>query len=102
MLQDMTVEGTAREWHDDLGWGVVDSAATPGGCWAHFSSVAVSGYRSLRPGQAVSLEYESFDQDGFQFRALRVWPSGMTPYEALLQDGSSPAYHSKLDLTFDE
>jgi CspA family cold shock protein len=30
---------TVREWHDDLGWGVLDSPETPSGCWTHFSVI---------------------------------------------------------------
>jgi cold shock protein len=44
----MESQGVVREWHDEDGWGVLDSEATPGGCWAHFSAVLVDGYRSLR------------------------------------------------------
>jgi cold shock protein len=70
----MTVNGTVREWHDEYGWGVIDSAETPGGCWAHFSVLEVPGFRTLLAGQAVRLEWESGWQDGDDFRALRVQP----------------------------
>ena len=33
------VAAIVREWHADLGWGVLDSPETPGGCWAHFSVI---------------------------------------------------------------
>jgi len=39
----MTVEGVVREWHPEQGWGVIDAQDTPGGCWAHFSRVAIDG-----------------------------------------------------------
>ena len=43
----MTTVGTVRRWHDEEGWGVIDSPDTPGGCWAHYSNVAVTGHESL-------------------------------------------------------
>jgi len=77
----MTTRGTVRAWHDAEGWGVVDSPETPGGCWVHFSHVLVPGHRTLRPGQEVELAVEPADQDGFTYRAVRVWPVGAEPYE---------------------
>ena len=78
----MSVSGVVRSWFDDAGWGVVDSEQTPGGCWAHFSHVAVRGFKSLVPGQAVELEWEQAEQDGFTYRAVRVWPSGEKPADS--------------------
>lgn len=93
--------GEVRTWHDEEGWGVVDSPATPGGCWTHFSHVALPGYRSLRSGQPVELEWEPADQDGYAFVAVRVWPRGQPPHDAAAA-GSSSAYHSELTITLDE
>ena len=69
-------EAVVRFWLDEEGWGVLDSSATPGGCWAHFSAVESDGYRRLAAGESVDLEWErpGFDQDGYDYRALRVWP----------------------------
>jgi CspA family cold shock protein len=72
-----------REWHADLGWGVLDSAETPGGCWTHFSAIetpyvgSVDGgevyeYKSLSTGEVVELEWEAPGQDGFDYRAVVV------------------------------
>ena len=63
---------TVREWHDEEGWGVLDSAETPGGCWAHFSAIEMEGFRSLTAGEKVTLEWEAGEQDGFQYRDVRV------------------------------
>lgn len=68
------VEAVVREWHDEEGWGVLDCAQTPGGCWAGFSAVGIDGYRRLSAGQRVWLEWETAEQDGFTFRAVRTWP----------------------------
>src|SRR4051812_32542200 len=57
---------------DDEGWGVVEGADVPGGCWVHFSAVDVPGYRTLQPGQAVVVDWEERDQDGFAYTATRV------------------------------
>lgn len=62
-----------REWRSEEGWGVLDSEQTPGGCWVHFSHLEMQGFRELRPGQQVHLEWESVtNQDGYTFRATRV------------------------------
>ncbi len=98
----MATRGTVRSWHADDGWGVLDSPATPGGCWAHFSAVLVPGYRALEPGEAVELTAEAGVQDGYAYRAVEVWPAGQAPVRT--DDrcvGPSPAYCSALTLTFD-
>ncbi|WP_030441566.1 cold-shock protein [Actinoplanes subtropicus] len=77
----MSVLAVVREWHDDEGWGVVDSPEVPRACWVSFAHVRVAGYRSLRPGQPVALEWEPAEQDGFAYRALRVWPWNSEPVE---------------------
>jgi cold shock protein len=67
----VAVEARVRVWHDDEGWGVVDSPETPGGCWVHFSHVDIEGYRSLRGVDTVELEYREVPQDGYRFAAVR-------------------------------
>ena len=78
----MATLGTVRDWTDDEGWGVIDSSATPGGCWTHFSHLAVPGYHTLRAGQVVEMEWETPGQDGYPYRAVRVWPQGHEPADA--------------------
>jgi len=70
------ITATVREWYEEEGWGVLDSPETPGGCFAHFSDIEATGYRTLSAGQRVQLEWEApgFQQDGYDFRALRVVP----------------------------
>ena len=102
-----TVLGRVREWHDDEGWGVLDSDATPGGCWTHCSAVLVAGYRTLAVGQEVRLEPEVADQDGYAFRAVEAWPAASTPVRDLPQSSGSPdgtgdgAMRSSVRITFD-
>jgi len=84
----------------DEGWGVIDSDATPGGCWAHFSNVLMSGYRLLSPGQQVSLEFETGWQDGYDYRAVAVWTGNDRPSTPTPQQPSA-AYRSILRLEFD-
>ncbi len=99
----MTFLGQVREWHDEHGWGVIDSAETPGGCWAHFSMLLMPGYRTLAVGAAVEFTFEPADQDGFAFRANELWPAGQTPERT---DASRPtpstAYSSTLTITADD
>lgn len=68
-----------REFHPEHGWGVIDSAQTPGGCWVHFSEIAMDGYRELAAGQRVSFDVERADQDGYSYRAVRAWPDSVLP-----------------------
>ena len=98
----MTSVGAVRVWHAEEGWGVLDSAATPGGCWTHFSAVLVPGYRTLDAGAAVEFTFEAADQDGYAFRAVEVWPAHQMPVRSG-DEGSeaSPAHHSTLTVTFD-
>jgi CspA family cold shock protein len=74
---------TVREWHDDRGWGVLDSPETPGGCWTHYSVIdtpclgsvdgaEVSEYKVLSTGEKVEFEWERAGQDGFVYRAVVV------------------------------
>lgn len=76
------VRAVVRTWHDDEGWGVLDSPHTPGGCWTGYAAVAIEGYRCLRPGQPVWLAWEPAEQDGFGYRAVRTWALGAEPVSA--------------------
>ena len=99
----MTSLGQVRVWHDEDGWGVIDSDATPGGCWAHFSSVLVAGHKTMRTGQRVRFAFETAEQDGYSFRAVEVWPADQAPVRTSRQaSGPSSAYSSTLTLTFDD
>ncbi|MGA5325918.1 cold-shock protein [Streptomyces griseoincarnatus] len=70
------VTATVREWSDEEGWGVLDSPETPGGCFAHFSDIQTTGFRTLSPGQQVELTWEApgFKQVGYDYRAVSVVP----------------------------
>lgn len=98
----MSTNARVREWHVDESWGVVDSDQTPGGCWVHFTHIAVAGHRVLTPGQAVELEWESPGQDGYAYRATRVWPAGTDPVTVTPDPTSRGGYESDLTLTFDD
>src|SRR3954469_1751226 len=96
-VTDMTT-GRVRKWHAADGWGVIDSPETPGGCWAHFSVIVMDGYRSLHDGDTVEFVYESATQDGYTFRALRVWSpcaDGSSGPPATPHHGPSSAYQSR-------
>ena len=97
----MAADGTVREWHEDEGWGVIDSVATPGGCWAHFGAAAVSGYVTFAAGDQVQLVWEAASQDGYAYRAVRFWPAGATPINRATGT-SSGGYSSTLSLRFDQ
>lgn len=75
----MTSTGSVRMFDPDLGWGVIDGPDVPGGCWVHFSALVMEGYRMLVAGQQVSFRAEAADQDGFAWRAVKVWTDGGEP-----------------------
>ena len=98
----MAVTGTVREWHEEEGWGVVDSPVTPGGCWTHFSAVYGPGYRTLSAGQLVELEWEAAaQQDGYDYRAVRAHLRGHDPHPEPAVEGPTNAYRSSLTITSD-
>ncbi|MGW3599958.1 cold shock domain-containing protein [Streptomyces sp. NPDC005167] len=72
------VTALVREWHDEEGWGVLDSPETPGGCWAWYASIEVKGFRNrtLSPGQHVSLTWEApgSKQLGYDYHAAHIAP----------------------------
>jgi CspA family cold shock protein len=97
----VAITGVVREWDDEGGVGVIDSAETAGGCWVHFSYIVAEGRRSLTPGDQVSFTYEAVPQDGYQYRALLVWPPGVptgTRRRVHHHHGPSPAYQSRLTI----
>lgn len=99
----MAVAGTVRVWHVDQGWGVIDSPETPGGCWAGFPAVATAGYRCLETQSIVMLDWERADQDGYGYRATRVWSAGDDPVDGGAHlSNSSGAYSSRLVIDGEE
>jgi cold shock protein len=95
----MSLTGVVREYHAEAGWGVIDADEVPGGCWVHFSVLELPGYRMLSPGAVVSFEAERANQDGYAFRAVRVWLETVEPPRTSVP--RSVAYRSELTLTFD-
>lgn len=98
-----SARGTVREWHAEDGWGVLDSEDTPGGCWAHYSTVLMAGYRTLQAGQEVRFTFEAPGQDGHAFSAEEVWPADHTPVREVDHvTGPSAGFRSELVVTFDD
>ena len=93
--------GSVRTYDADKGWGVIDGPDVPGGCWVHFSAIAATGYRELTPGEPVSFRAEPADQDGFAYRAVKVWTGDAEPAGETGATGASGAYTSTLTLSFD-
>lgn len=87
--------GVVTIWNGEEGWGVIDSADTPGGCWTFFSALHPDEVINAQPGESFSIgggisglvvgeqvdfEWESvIDQDGYQFRAVKVRPQREIP-----------------------
>jgi CspA family cold shock protein len=96
---DVVSGGVVREFHPEEGWGVIDGPDVPGGCWVHFSAIAADGYRQLTPGANVQFRAEAAGQDGFGYRAVKVWTGRDEPSGA--QPQPSDAYRSSVQLTLD-
>lgn len=73
--EDLTA-GVVTSFDADEGWGVIEAPEVPGGCFVHFSSIQMTGYRELEAGQRVRFTFEQlgFLQDGYAYRAQAVWP----------------------------
>ncbi|MFB9780697.1 hypothetical protein [Rhodococcus baikonurensis] len=87
--------GVVTMWNGEEGWGVIDSADTPGGCWTFFSALHPDEVINAQPGESFSIgggisglvvgeqvdfEWESvIDQDGYKFRAVKVRPQREIP-----------------------
>jgi cold shock protein len=102
----MVSHGAVQEWNDDEGFGVINSPDTPGGCWAHFSSIITDGYRTLAAGDPVAFTFEAGRQDGYHYRAILVWPPGAgpgtPPSPQTLSGEPGAAYHSTLTIRRDD
>lgn len=96
----MAEPGVVRMWNAAEGWGVIDADVLESGCCAHFSHLAARDFWTPAAGESVSFEWEPADQDGFAFRATRVWPLGDEPADPAESDGGS-AYGSELILGFE-
>ena len=96
----MTGSGVVRSFDAEEGWGVIDGPDVPGGCWVHFSAIAMTGYRELAAGQTVSFRAEAADQDGFAFRAVKVWTGDSEPADQPRPGKGSAGYHSTLTVSF--
>jgi len=72
----VTSRGVVRFWNSEDGWGVIDCAQIPGGCWVHFSEVEVEGFRKFTPGRHVTFEWQTMSGpvEGFAFVAAGVHP----------------------------
>jgi cold shock CspA family protein len=97
----MASEGVVRAFDADQGWGVIDGPEVPGGCWVSFAAIAADGYRELSAGQRVSFRAEAASQDGFAFRAVKVWTGEAEPAGPARDQPSSGAYHSSLIVAYD-
>ena len=97
----VTSSGSVRKFDVDEGWGVIDGPDVPGGCWVHFPAIAMDDYRTLVRGQRVSFRAEAASQDGFAYRAVKVWTGDVEPVEEPHARRGSDGYSSTLTLTFD-
>ncbi len=71
------IAGVVRAYDADEGWGVIDAPEVPGGCFVLWASIQMGEFKTLTAGQSVTFTYETpgFQQDGFDHRAIQVWPT---------------------------
>jgi cold shock protein len=101
--------GTVRTWHREQGWGVIDSADTPGGCWVHFSHLwndgipsagpgevveVTGGLREVFEGETVDFDWETPGQEGYDFRAVNARPRGRSGPPQVIRHYSAGEYPS--------
>ena len=82
---------------------MLDSEATPGGCLAHSSTLDVDGRATAKPGQRSVLVYEQANQDGYNWRAVRIRLHGVAARAVPITPtmGPTSAYRSSLAITWD-
>lgn len=72
------VTGSVRVWYAEQGWGVFDSAETPGGCWADAKEVMpMEQPLDLYPGSPVRFAWMDISPlliEGFRYRAHSFYP----------------------------
>lgn len=95
------VDGIVREWSDDLGWGVIDSDLTPGGCWCHFSVIEMDGFHRLSAGQAVLFTYSEPGEHGLAYQATLVTLPGAARRQPALDVDDPQAACSNLVIQWD-
>jgi CspA family cold shock protein len=98
--EPVTSSGVVRFYRAEEGWGVIDGPDVPGGCWVPFSAIA--GDRQLIDGQRVSFRAEAAEQDGYEYRAVKVWTGATEPDDTRPDDTATDAYTSALTLSFDD
>jgi cold shock protein len=103
-MPHVTARGVVREWHDDGGWGVIDSPETPGGRWVSFAHIDMAAPRNLRAGQSVDFTFESVtSQDGYTWVAVVVHPEGVAPAPPREPTEWGPdAFSSTLRIEYDD
>lgn len=72
---DATAQGVVKWWRDDKGYGAIGcDQLDPWDIWCHFSHIedAGGGFRSLKPGEPVEVEYMRIDRESFKYVARRV------------------------------
>lgn len=63
--------GTVKWFNNAKGYGFIVAENNPEDFFAHFSSIEMDGYKTLKAGQKVTFEIEKADR-GFHAKHIRV------------------------------
>jgi cold shock CspA family protein len=96
----MATLATVRVWHDDQGWGIVESEDTPGGCWVHFSHIVSPRYRTLRPGSGLMLEMDGARPGRLPVSGRAGVARPRSTHGQRARRGCSPGIHEHSDAAF--
>jgi CspA family cold shock protein len=73
LFTQRTTIGVVKWWRDTKGHGVIAaSEIAPWDIWCHFSAIEGSGYRELKAGERVEVDYYRANQESFKYIAQRV------------------------------
>lgn len=84
------ITATVREWYEEEGWGVLDSAETPGGCFAHFSDIEMAGLPHPRPGSAGPARMGGARFPAGRLRLPRPPSDSLTPRPSMVATRTLP------------
>jgi cold shock protein len=73
LFTERTTTGVVKWWRNEKGYGVIAaSEIAPWDIWCHFSAIEGTGFKELKSGERVEVDYYRADQESFKYIAQRV------------------------------